>query len=59
MCYGCLLKNIFAQISSYIKVFNYTNATNDIYMNGDENVIHKYYASFLFSNIHEDVPSES
>ena len=35
------------------------NATNDIFMNDDENFIHKYYAPFLSSKNHEDVSSGS
>ena len=35
------------------------NATNDIYMNDDENFIHKYYALFLSSKNCDDVPSGS
>ena len=27
------------------------NATNDIYMNDDDNFIHKYYAPFFFQRI--------
>ena len=35
------------------------NATNDIYMNDDNNFIHKYYVPFLSSKNHEDVSSGS
>ena len=31
------------------------NGTNDIYMNDDENFIHKYYAPFLPSKNNEDI----
>ena len=34
---------------------NYSNATNNIYMNYYEIFIHKYYAPFLSSNNNEDV----
>ena len=35
------------------------NATNDISMNDDENLIHKYNAPFLISKNHADVSSGS
>ena len=35
------------------------NGTNDISMNDDENVIHKYYAPFLPSKNHEYISSVS
>ena len=35
------------------------NATTDIYINYDEDFIHKDYAPFVLSNNHEDVSSGS
>ena len=36
---------------------NAINETNEISMNDDDNYIHKYYATFLSSNIHEYISS--
>ena len=42
-----------------LKLINSINATNDKYMNNDDNFICKYYAQFLSSKNHEDVSSGS
>ena len=38
---------------------NYTNTTNDISINDDDNLIHKYYAPFLSEKNHEALSSVS
>ena len=38
---------------------HFINATNAIYMNDNDNFIHKYYAPFLPPNNREDVSSGS
>ena len=38
---------------------HYINDTNETSMKYDENFIHKYYASFLLPNKHEDASSGS
>ena len=38
---------------SYFKSIHYINATNDIYMNYNDKIFHKYYAAFLSSKKYE------
>ena len=40
---------------SYVTCIHDINETNERSINGDSNYIHKYYAPFLLSNIHEDL----
>ena len=42
-----------------VTFIHYINESTDIYMNEDDNFIHKYYASFLSSKNHEYVSSGS
>ena len=54
---GINLLNI--EEEAYVRSINDINATNEISINDDDNVIHKYYAPCLSSKNHEDVSSGS
>ena len=44
---------------AYVASIHYINATNGIFINDDDNYMHKYYAPYLSSKNNEDLSSGS